>query len=49
LTDVARAAEIGEPVAGSDTPGTIATYSIDQQLAVLIDTASLLVPANLTP
>lgn len=49
LTDVAHAAEIGEPVAGSDTPGTIATYSVDKQLAVLIDTATLLVPANVTP
>ena len=48
LTDVARAAEIGEPIAGSDSPGTIATYSIDKQLAVLIDAATLLVPANVT-
>jgi purine-binding chemotaxis protein CheW len=49
LTGVARAAEIGEPIAGSDTPGTVATYSIDQQPAVLIDAAGLLVPANVTP
>jgi purine-binding chemotaxis protein CheW len=46
LTDVARTADIGEPVAGSDTPGTVATYAIDKQLAVLIDMATLLVPAH---
>ena len=48
LTDVARTAEIGEPIAASDTPGTVATYSIDKQLAVLIDMATLLVPAHVT-
>ena len=46
LTDVARTADMGEPVGGSDTPGTVATYAIDQQLAVLIDMATLLVPAH---
>ena len=46
LTGAARTAELGEPIASSDTPGTLATYSIGQQLAVLIDVASLLVPAR---
>jgi hypothetical protein len=43
---VAETALLGEPIAASETAGTIATYSIERQLAVLIDVATLLVPAN---
>jgi len=46
LTGAAETADLGEPIASSDTAGTIATYSIGQQLAVLIDVATLLVPAR---
>jgi chemotaxis signal transduction protein len=46
LTRVAETALLGEPIAASDTTGTIATYAIGKQLAVLIDVATLLVPAN---
>jgi purine-binding chemotaxis protein CheW len=48
LTAAAQTADLGEPISSSDTPGTMATYSIGQQLAVLIDVATLLVPANVT-
>jgi len=46
LTGAAETAELGEPIAASDTPGTLATYSIGQQLAVLVDITTLLVPAR---
>ena len=45
-TRVAETALLGEPIAGSETAGTIATYAVGSQLAVLIDVATLLVPAN---
>lgn len=46
LTGAAETAELGEPIAASDTPGTLATYSIGQQLAVLVDVGTILVPAR---
>jgi purine-binding chemotaxis protein CheW len=46
LTRVAETAVLGEPIAATETAGTIATYSIGKQLAVLIDVATLLVPAT---
>jgi purine-binding chemotaxis protein CheW len=46
LTGYAETADLGEPIAASDTPGTLATYSIGQQLAVLVDITTLLVPAR---
>ncbi|MCU1450277.1 MAG: chemotaxis protein CheW [Acidimicrobiales bacterium] len=46
LTRMAETALLGEPIAATETAGTIATYSIGRQLAVLIDVATLLVPAN---
>jgi chemotaxis signal transduction protein len=46
LTRVAETAVLGEPIASTETVGTVATYSIGRQLAVLIDVATLLVPAN---
>ena len=46
LTGPAQTADLGESIGASDTPGTVATYSVGQQLAVLIDAATLLVPAR---
>jgi len=49
LSGVAETATLGEPIAATDTPGTIATYSVGTRLAVLIDMATLLVPVRVAP
>jgi purine-binding chemotaxis protein CheW len=46
LSRVAETAVLGEPIAATDTAGTIAAYSIGNQLAVLIDVTTLLAPAR---
>jgi purine-binding chemotaxis protein CheW len=47
MSRMGESVELEEPVAVTETPGTIASYDVGGRLAVLIDVAALLAPARI--
>ena len=47
MSAIGMAAELDEPVGATETPGTVATYAVDDALVVLIDLDALLTPARI--
>jgi purine-binding chemotaxis protein CheW len=43
-TGLPEAAELGEPVAGSDIPGSVASYAVDDRLTTLLDVEAVMAP-----
>lgn len=47
MTGIGEAADLGDPVASTETPGTTGAYAVGGSLAVLIDVETLLAPAGI--
>ncbi len=47
MTGPGESVELGEPLGVTETPGTLATYALDDRLIVLIDIEALLAPTHI--
>ena len=47
MTDVGESVELGEPVAATETPGTMASYALGTRVVVMLDVETLLAPARI--
>ena len=47
MSGIGSSVELGEPVGATETPGTLATYVLDDRLVVLIDLEALLAPSRI--
>ncbi|HWW53724.1 MAG TPA: chemotaxis protein CheW [Acidimicrobiales bacterium] len=47
MSEVGESVELGEPLGATETPGTVASYSLGTRLVVLIDVETLLAPARI--
>ena len=47
MTDMGESVELGEPIAETDTPGTLGSYALGTDVVVMIDVTTLLAPDHI--